>query len=112
MNPTWSLVARPVPTTAFLTSAGGYSATSRCVERGGEEDGAARVAEDDRAAGVLSEEDALDRDDVGGVALQELRHALVDVAQALGQRGARLVVRMTPHSSSDTAPSSARVTTP
>ena len=62
MNCTCSFVAPPVPTTAFLISAGGNSWIVEPRLLAGEQDHAARVAEHDGRAHVLGVEDVFDRE--------------------------------------------------
>ena len=64
---TCSLVAAPVPTTACLISRGAYSNTSTSYSNVAHKCRRSRVAEFQRAAGVLVHEDALDRDDIRSI---------------------------------------------
>jgi hypothetical protein len=83
MNCTWVLVAAPVPTTAFLISAGGVLVDCESRIGAGEEDHAARMAEDERGADVARVEHVLHRHRLGPVSRDELAHAVTDVLQSL-----------------------------
>ena len=111
MNCTCSFVAAPVPTTAFLISAGGNSWIDEIRLLRREQDHAARVAEHDGRANVLGVEHILDRERVGTMALDELDDIFIDLARRAGS-GSRACVRITPHSTSEGEPNGSPCTTP
>ena len=99
MNCTCSLVAAPVPTIAFFTSAGGNSWIVRPARCSGQQDDPACVAERERGAHVARVEDVLDRDRDRAMPRDQLGDPVVDLAQRDGERS-RGLVRITPHSTS------------
>ena len=93
--------AWPTPTTVFLTRFAAYSATGRPGERRHQQRDAARLAELQRRLRVLVDEGLLDRDLVRRQVGDDRGEAVVELAQALGERAGRRSEATTPQATKE-----------